>query len=325
MNQNKKPATDCVFCHKCQDNCVFLSKYGIDIGDVDRLRELAYHCFLCGRCSEVCPVGIDGRAVILEMRQDAAQSAKAGALEKSYKGLLSEKRNYKFRNYKHAKPGTVFFPGCNLPSLYPKTVKKLVSMFREVGIETVYDCCGKPIAELGFKADDDRIISDLNDRFKANGITEIVVACPNCRDFFGDRLDVKITGVYEKLHELGMGNAIDRDIIVFVPCPDRERRIWIEEMKLFARGEIKFVQGVQCCGLGGSAIKYESELAAGFTQKLSDELAGETLTCYCASCAGRIRRNGYSNVSHILTEVLGINENPDTGKSYINRMLTRIK
>ena len=62
------------------------------------------------------------------MRQDAARSDKAGELEKSYKGLLSEKRYYKFRNYKHAKPGTVFFPGCNLPSLYPKTVKKLVSM-----------------------------------------------------------------------------------------------------------------------------------------------------------------------------------------------------
>lgn len=35
----------CVHCHICQKNCVFLAKYGIDIGDTDRLNELAYHCF----------------------------------------------------------------------------------------------------------------------------------------------------------------------------------------------------------------------------------------------------------------------------------------
>ena len=36
----------CIHCHLCQKNCAFLGKYKIDIGDADRLRELAYHCFL---------------------------------------------------------------------------------------------------------------------------------------------------------------------------------------------------------------------------------------------------------------------------------------
>ena len=41
--RNIKPsAADCIHCHKCRDNCAFLSKYGIDIGDTVKLKELAY-------------------------------------------------------------------------------------------------------------------------------------------------------------------------------------------------------------------------------------------------------------------------------------------
>ena len=74
MNQNKKTAdpSACVHCHLCQKNCVFLDRYGIDIGDTEKLQKLAMHCFLCGKCSRVCPKGIDGRGVILEMRSQAA-------------------------------------------------------------------------------------------------------------------------------------------------------------------------------------------------------------------------------------------------------------
>ena len=38
----------CTHCHVCQNQCEFLKKYGIDIGDTEKLKELSYHCFLCG-------------------------------------------------------------------------------------------------------------------------------------------------------------------------------------------------------------------------------------------------------------------------------------
>ena len=69
---NKEKTTDsskCTHCHLCQKNCLFLEKYGLDIGDTEKLNELLYHCFLCGKCTEVCPEGIDGREIILNMRQ----------------------------------------------------------------------------------------------------------------------------------------------------------------------------------------------------------------------------------------------------------------
>lgn len=314
---------DCIHCHLCQKNCDFLTKYGIDIGDEEKLKELAYHCFLCGKCTEVCPIDIDGRAAILDMRRALAEEDRAG-IEKTYKGTFSEKQNYKFRNWKHVTEGVVFFPGCNFPSLFPKTSAELSRIFAEHGIGTVYDCCGKPIAELGASDDEDRIIAEIKGRLEQNNIKEVVLACPNCRAHFGDRLGVKVTSVFAKLRELGIGKVIEENVKIYSPCPDREQKLWIEEMKPFIVGEIIFVEGVQCCGLGGQAAMLEPEIAAGFAEKFKSGNEGQVYA-YCASCTGRIKRNGFGSIDHILTKVIGTNEKPCTSISYVNRVLTKFK
>lgn len=317
-------AKACVHCHRCRDSCVFLGSCGIDIGDIERLREKAFHCFMCGECTRVCPIGIDGRSVILELRRDIA-SENPKEVERAYRGLIKEKKDYRFRNYRRASGKTIFFPGCNLPSLYPKTVRRLESIFEEHGIGTAYDCCGKPIAELGLASDESRIIDGINRRFSELGAEELVVGCPNCRSFLEGRLDMRIVGIYDKLRELGEGEPIDGDINVYVPCPDREKRIWLEEIRPLVRGSIRAVDSVQCCGLGGSAARLEPELSKGFSREVSDEMKGKRVFCYCASCSGQLIRNGVRDVTHILTEILGTGEKADTGKSYINRMMTRFK
>ena len=50
QNERVKDADKCIHCHVCQENCSFLKKYGLDIGDTEKLNKLAYHCFLCGKC-----------------------------------------------------------------------------------------------------------------------------------------------------------------------------------------------------------------------------------------------------------------------------------
>ena len=56
--KNNNTVEACTHCHVCQNQCEFLKKYGIDIGDTEKLKELSYHCFLCGKCTEVCPENI---------------------------------------------------------------------------------------------------------------------------------------------------------------------------------------------------------------------------------------------------------------------------
>lgn len=319
------PASECVHCNICRDNCAFLDKYGICIGDTEKLKELAYHCFLCGKCTEVCPLHIDGKQTVLDLRRERVSSGEQHDIEKKYRGMVFEKKNYIYRNWKNVTSGSVFFPGCNFPSMYPKTTAWIAKTFAGYGIGTVYECCGKPIAELGLQKEEERILSEIRRRLSENGVAEIITGCPNCRAFFGDRLGIKVTGVFSKFSELGIGRQLEGDYTFYIPCPDREERRWIDEISPFIKGEIRCIEGVLCCGLGGSAAASEPELAASFTSALKDQQCEGNLVTYCASCTGRFKRSGCGYIDHIITEVTGTGEKADTSKSYINRVLTKLK
>ncbi len=90
-------AAQCINCHVCQENCVFLGKYKIDIGDREQLKKLAYHCFLCGTCTSGCPQGIDGRKIILDIRRDLGISCslpKRKIICSGIIGTLRERASY---------------------------------------------------------------------------------------------------------------------------------------------------------------------------------------------------------------------------------------
>lgn len=319
MSQNKKTAdpSACVHCHLCQKSCAFLGKYGIDIGDTERLRELAMHCFLCGKCSRVCPKGIDGRDVILTLRRQAAVENGGRPKEKGYGMLLWEKRDYRFRNYKNAEGKSVLFPGCNFPSFYPETTRYLAGLLRErAGMGTVFDCCGKPVAELGMQAEEERILADMDRRLAQSGVEEVVMLCPNCYHFLQGRLRAKVTDIYSKLQELGLGQKVPGQLKVFPPCPDRKDKELLGRIRPFLEEEPLLEETVQCCGLGGCGSVREPELAEEMTEPLD---RGKTICTYCASCSGAFARKGY-RAEHLLLKILGREETPDTGRSLLNRV-----
>lgn len=314
--------TDCIHCNICKEHCLFLTKYNIDIGDMPNNEELAYNCFLCGECTNVCPLGIDGREIILRIRQKQIRENNGKLKEKGYNSLIFEKKNYKFKNYRHS-ARTVLFPGCNFPSFYPETTERLYAILNEkADIGMVFDCCGKPISELGLEEEEKNIIDKLNDNFKEKGIEEIIVLCPNCYYFFKGKLEIKITNIYEKLQELGIGKTINKNIDVFSPCPDRENKIWYKFIKPFVNGEINIINEAQCCGLGGCASVKEPELSKAMA---SISAKHKNIYNYCATCSGQMKRNGAEDVSHVLTEIIEVYESPDSKKSLINRMKTKFR
>lgn len=318
-----KDADQCIHCHICRKNCSFLEKYHIDIGDTVRLKELAYHCFLCGTCTAVCPIGIDGRGVILGMRQAEVEQNHGRCREKGYAMLLAEKQNYLFRNERHITGKSVLFPGCNFPSFYPRTAKKLIQILRQkAGMGLLLDCCGKPVGELGLKAREEQVVRGIDASLLRAGAEEVVMICPNCYDFLKDRLNVKVVSIYEKLSELGMGAQVEGKASLFLPCPDREQRQWVSWLEPFLKETPDIIEGTQCCGLGGCAGGREPELAADMARRVKEQGYGHVYT-YCASCAGNLTRNGCEGVTHLLTGILETREQPDTGKSMINRAMTK--
>ena len=57
----------------------------------------------------------------------------------------------------------------------------------------LFDCCGKPVSELGLEEQEGKIIRRLNERLRAADIQEIVMLCPNCYYF------LKISWKYRSL------------------------------------------------------------------------------------------------------------------------------
>lgn len=304
---------ECVHCGLCTKNCSFLQKYNIDIGNTEKLQELAYHCFLCGKCTEVCPIGIDGREKILKIRQ-------ANPVTKGYGMVLAEKKDYLFKNYRQAEKKSVLFPGCNFPSFYPETTKFLVEILKKnADMGVIYDCCGKPVSELGLKEDENRIIDRINRKLKECGVEELVVLCPNCYAFLKPRLEVNVISIYEKLTRLGIGRRLENELQLFLPCPDRSEQELLRKMQPFLPEKVEIMKDSSCCGLGGCAGQKEPELA----RAMASTMQGREVYTYCASCASNFARNGCEKVHHVLVEILETNELPDTGKSFMNRIKTK--
>lgn len=328
----KEAVKNCTNCNICKNNCVFLTKYDINIGDVEQLYDLAYHCFLCGRCNQVCPEKIRGRDIILAMRQEIGDNNGGKPPGKGYKSLIMEKSDYLFKNYsniKNAAPKSLLFPGCNFISLYPKTLEKLKELLEPHGILMALDCCGKPIGELGMVQQEQLILDNLEAQFKKAGATELITLCPNCYYYLKDRLSIPVVFIYPKLKELGIGKKIHDEevqggkIQIFPPCPDRESWELLKSLEDFLPQEYSVIKKVQCCGLGGVARAREKELSFELPQKIA--ALGETapIYTYCATCSGSIKRSGAPDVRHLLTRILGTEEQPDVKKSFVNRGLSK--
>ena len=305
----------CIRCGACTENCLFLQKYGINLAELSERPELAYSCFLCGRCKAVCPEEIDGGRIAVLMRQMRAD--RSGA---SYKGLLWEKNPYKFAAYGKGRKKSVLFPGCNFPSFYPKTTGYLERLMKDHGIGTVYDCCQKPVYELGLRAEAEENLEQMAARLKSRGVEELILLCPNCYHFLKGRLDIPMTTVYRKLKELGEGQMFRNERIpVYVPCPDREEKEMFGELGIYLEGKVEEpFYHVQCCGLGGCAGVREPELAQRMADTAKEQ--GGTLYTYCASCVSSFRRKGMKEVCHLLPLILGIEEKVPLGiQPFLNR------
>lgn len=323
----KYKTQDCIHCNLCTKNCDFLKKYNIDLKEFSKREELAYHCFLCGKCKSICPKDIDGKEIALDMRKEKIKKNNNVMVDKGYEMVLKEKNPYIFSNYKNSNKKSILFPGCNFISFFPKTGKILIDELKKYDIGVIFDCCQKPIDELGLKEDAQRNLQNLRDKIKEANIEEIIVVCPNCYYFLNQNLDVKIITIYEKLKELNLGISIKEEKFpIYYPCPDREEKLFFNTVKPFIDGEIEnSFKDTQCCGLGGCASTKEKEIAIKFARSVS--LVGEEkLFTYCASCVGNFKRKGFSNSYHILPLILNIKEDVPLGiKSLINRAIFKFK
>lgn len=244
-----------------------------------------------------------------------------------YQLSLAEKRFYPFRRWPRQKARCVLFPGCGFAAQFPRTLEALELLCAQHGVPVAHDCCGSSFGESGLADDVARFASKLNVRFREIGAEEVIVVCPNCLRHMRETLDVSVVSIYEKLAEWEVG-LVSRmpGGYVFHPCPEREGAVMWPEIEPFVAGsELAPVAGVPCCGLRGDIAARGPEPARKLCAKAARQVGDAPLYVYCASCGGQFARQGLSDVRHILSVLLGVEEQPDCKHSVRNRLAAKMR
>jgi uncharacterized membrane protein YdjX (TVP38/TMEM64 family)/Fe-S oxidoreductase len=319
MKWLEKVAEECIECNLCQKECRFLQVYGkpkaladtFEPGNKDH-QAMAFECSLCGLCTAVCPVDIDPSAMFREMRQEAVRCG--GGDYPEHAVIIDYERRGTSRRYTwYGLPDgcdTVFFPGCNLPGTRPERVVQLYRHLRETipDLGIVLDCCTKPSHDLGREEFFRAMFDEMRDWLLGNGVTTVLVACPNCHKVFresGGAFTVK--SVYETLagHPLPDTKPLSGTVTVHDPCAVRfETAVHEATRQIVARlgltdaGKPHQRSKTLCCGEGGAVGCLSPELAANWRSLSKEETAGRRIVTYCGGCAGFL--GAVTPTTHIL-------------------------
>ncbi|MBE6200249.1 MAG: (Fe-S)-binding protein [Rikenellaceae bacterium] len=191
----------CSRCGICIDPCQLQSQLGInEVQSVYFLRDRRYNmlqqkiannCLMCGRCEQICPVGINLNTLRLNSRS-------------TMRNIPNESRyNYLRGTDRSQGEGKVgYFAGC-MTLLTPKTLSSMQRIF-EAAHESVWwadkdggVCCGRPL-KLSGEVDSAQKMIDYNCAlFEKHQIKTLVTSCPICLKVF--REEYNLEGI-EVLH-----------------------------------------------------------------------------------------------------------------------------
>lgn len=241
---------------------------------------------------------------------------------------VAEKAHYPFKNYRHARAKSVLFVGCNVVSLFPKTVQEAARVLRErAGVGVAFDCCGAPLSLEGSEGEAERVGAGVARRLREHGVEELVATCPTCASTLQGVVDACVVSVYAKLRELGIGRRLASDGAVFPPCPDRRDGVWLADVLSFFEGEPPVLTRAPCCGLGERNGRRPPEQVKKMACACIDqarEAAEGAPYVYCASCAGSFAAHGEPRVRYALSEILGVREAPTLRSTLANRARAKL-
>lgn len=197
----------CSSCGICINNCQMALAANItniqpaylikSIRENDEVNGAAFNCLMCGRCEEVCPVGIETGAIRMIQRRE----------NETYNGMLSIWQGFLRRKAtRQVKPRPVpsynflqeatpekadvaFFAGC-MTHLTPSVIRSMESIFREAGVKyTFIDrekgvCCGRPLMLAGQEKEARELINHNSKMIWESGARILVTPCPICYKVF---------------------------------------------------------------------------------------------------------------------------------------------
>ena len=185
----------CSRCGICIDPCQLQTQLGInDVQSVYFLRDRRYNmlqqkiannCLMCGRCEQVCPVGINLNTLRLNSRS-------------SMRNIPNEGRyNYLRGVDTSSGEGRVgYFAGC-MTLLTPNTLRSMQQIFDAAGEHVWWAdkdggvCCGRPLMLSGEVDSARKMIEHNKSLFASHQIKTLVTSCPICLKVFREEYDLQ--------------------------------------------------------------------------------------------------------------------------------------
>ena len=318
----------CSRCGICIDPCQLQLQLGInDVQSVYFLRDRRYNmlqqkiannCLMCGRCEQVCPVGINLNTLRLNSRS-------------SMRNIPNEGRYNYLRGMDRSQgEGKVgYFAGC-MTLLTPNTLsamQKIFSAAREKVWWADKDggvCCGRPLKLTGEPDSAQKMIDYNKALFAKHNITTLVTSCPICLRVF--REEYNLHGI-EVLHHseyilrlmqqgrLSVNYSTDATFTYHDPCElGRGSNIYDQPRAVIeAIGQLMEPahnrKNALCCGssVANTAINDRQQLtiAQGVAEEL-DATGANTVVTACPLCKKAITRGATKQVKD-LSEIVAEN------------------
>lgn len=262
--------------------------------------EVFYHCSGCRACTEWCPNDVN-LPVIMEQQLNQVNAKGLAPVESTAlrKRLLKDRSLHRPAGENSIQPfsslltdsSVLYFAGCSTAALYPQAALAFLQLMDAAGEGVSMlpgeECCGQPLAVLGYSEEAWEFAAALAERVKKEGYKTIVSSCPECVYMFRERyaelgvdLGAEVKHVAAYLAELAAGGRLD-----FQPIPEtvtyhdpcylgRYLGLYEEPRKLLSRDlgitmtEMdRKTNLANCCGGGFSTSTVLPRVATGIAEK----------------------------------------------------------
>lgn len=178
-----------------RDTTVYLNRQ-IKRYNERRIEEISDKCLLCGKCTAVCPVGVQGDRLRIAQR-----SIRKYNISQDYSNIDTNSLKNQLNNFVITENNFVsdihnqkvlYFAGC-MTSLTPMIMKSMTSLLKKAGVNYgIMDkdggiCCGRPMLMAGRIDQAMELVAKNTEIIKESGADILLLSCPICYKIFKEK------------------------------------------------------------------------------------------------------------------------------------------
>ncbi len=295
----------------------------LDAEQEKKFSDHVFKCTLCARCRTACPVGIDIRALQIELRESLVSAGQYPEnLNLMADSMKQENNPLNYPNderaafveyfddppddlYQKETADVVYFVGC-ISSFSPavqSVPEAFISVLEKAGVNFAIMgenewCCGYPLIAAGMKDKAEALKAHNIERVKKLGARTVVTNCPSCYNTWAFEYDSDLEIVHStqyikrliadkkiKLNPL-TGSAAYHD-----PCDlGRNSNVYEEPREVIAATGLDLMEFPEnreqgyCCGGGGDLEAIDADAAHQFSEVLAGIVQKAGVTEFITAC-----------------------------------------